>query len=718
MEELKAPPLGSMLGERYRLLRFLGSGATGAVYEAATPSDERVAVKVLLEIDNALAKELETRFIREASVVSSIDSEHVVHVIDSGMDRTFGVPYLVMPLLSGFDLEALLERTGPLHPTVAVRICAQACAGLMEAHRGGVVHRDIKPGNIFLDHDPSGVVTVRVLDFGMAKASETSKDKSITQAGAILGTPHYMSPEQSLNAKDVDSRTDVWGLGATLYDMLTACSPFEEAQSFIDLHIAINSETPMSVQDRCPWIDPGLARLVHGVLLRDRDLRCPSMSELRLALLPYMDGATDLNTMMLVPVPAFIRDYRAPRADLTDHWHAGAPSGKLPPISEEPIDKWLGRRVGDYKIVRRLGRGRTAGLYEAIDDDANRFAVRVIASMDGATMDKSGTRRFVREARALATIEHDHVVGLVDAAFDDALGQPYAVLDLLYGQDISNIVAKHGPIHPDIAVQLIMQACRGLQASHDRGIIHRDVRPRNVFLAELPSGEVTAKLVGFGLVKHVDLVGGQNKSYGVTVGGEMIGSPMYMSIEQAQNPTKVDFRSDVYSIGATLFYALAGSPMWPADLGVTDLVIEVVTGRPAHLQDKAPWVKKELCEIVHKALKRDPDERYASVNDLLAALASHAPRGRVMLQELAPLRSELRGMVEHRADPIVPEPAAPVDDDISIATLDPSTDMSKAIPLERLATKKSRPLAFIAAAMALLVLVAVAAVVGWVAARG
>ncbi|HZO13004.1 MAG TPA: serine/threonine-protein kinase, partial [Polyangiaceae bacterium] len=236
-QSLKAPPLGTVLGERYRLLRFLGHGAIGAVYEAATPSDQRLAVKVLLEIQHQrLASEMAQRFVREAQLASTLDNEHIVPVVDSGMDAALKVPYLVMPLLSGLDLATLLEQTGALHPTVAVRVVVQACIGLAVAHKADVVHRDVKPGNLYLEHHFDGSVMVRVLDFGLAKMAS---DQSITAAGSIMGTPHYMAPEQSRNAKDVDAGADVWGMAATLYHALCGVAPFDEERRFADLHMAI-----------------------------------------------------------------------------------------------------------------------------------------------------------------------------------------------------------------------------------------------------------------------------------------------------------------------------------------------------------------------------------------------------------------------------------------------------------------------------------------------
>jgi serine/threonine protein kinase len=644
-QTIKPPPLGTSLAERYRLLRFLGSGAIGAVYEAATPSDDRVAVKVLLELDQSrLAKELATRFLREAQVASTLDSKHVVSVIDSGVDAALSIPYLVMPLLSGFDLEQLLQRAGALHPTVAARIIAQACAGLMEAHRKEIIHRDIKPGNIYLDHEPNGQVTARVLDFGMAKLMAT--DETITRAGAILGTPHYMSPEQSINAKDVDGRADVWGIAATFYHALTGVPPFNDERTFADLHLALNTKGPPHIQDRAPWIDPGLARVVHGALLRDRDLRCSSVSELRTALLPFLAGSTEISEVMLEPCPAILRRTTAARADRTDVWERSAPSGELPPMSDDPVDKLLGKRLGGgYRLLRRLGRGGFGGLYEALGPDANRYAVRALDPKLGGSEPAAG-RRFVREARALAAIDDPHVVRLVDAAFDEELQQPFVVVELLYGLDMQAVIDKHGAMHPRDAIRLFIDACRGLEACHGHGVVHRDVRPANLFLVEEPSGDVTVKLTGFGLVKQLV---GEEAAHTLTRGGEILGSLMHMSPEQAKNAKVADFRSDVWSVGASLFHCLAGEPPWPKELSGSDLLIAIGTGVPARVDDKAPWVTRDLAEVVHKALAVKPEERFANVAELREALETLSDKPAVKLRDLGPLPESMREKARKRA---------------------------------------------------------------------
>src|SRR5262249_41955825 len=151
-----------------------------------------------------------------------ITSENVVAILDAGTDAAIGVPFLVMDLLRGRDLSALLEGVGPLVPEAAVRVFVQACRGVAAAHARSIVHRDLKPANIFLDTSDSGVVSVKICDFGIAKIRATdaldNKTASLTKSGSVLGSPIYMSPEQVRNAKGVDARTDVWSLALSLYE--------------------------------------------------------------------------------------------------------------------------------------------------------------------------------------------------------------------------------------------------------------------------------------------------------------------------------------------------------------------------------------------------------------------------------------------------------------------------------------------------------------------
>ena len=208
---------------KYRVVRIIGQGGMGVVFEARhIRMGHRVAIKVL---GSALrdCPELVERFEREARAAGSLTSSHTVRVFD--IDATEdGTPFIVMELLTGRDLSTIIERDGPQPMSRAVRWIIEACEAIAEAHRMGVIHRDLKPSNLFLT-DVEGRKVVKVLDFGIAKRMST-EETAITQALAPLGTPQYMSPEQVRCAKDVDSRTDVWSLGVTLYELVCGSTPF------------------------------------------------------------------------------------------------------------------------------------------------------------------------------------------------------------------------------------------------------------------------------------------------------------------------------------------------------------------------------------------------------------------------------------------------------------------------------------------------------------
>ena len=203
--------LGATYADKYRIVRVLGEGAMGAVYEAQhVDTGRRLAVKVIHRelINDAIL----TRFEREARAAGAIETQHIAEVIDAGKDAASGTPYLVMEYLEGEDLQHLLERLGPLPPDLALRIAAQACLGLAKAHEVSVVHRDIKPGNIFLARREEGEIVVKIVDFGIAKIKAAQlgqgEGTGLTRTGTIVGTPLYMSPEQARGVRDLDARTD------------------------------------------------------------------------------------------------------------------------------------------------------------------------------------------------------------------------------------------------------------------------------------------------------------------------------------------------------------------------------------------------------------------------------------------------------------------------------------------------------------------------------
>jgi serine/threonine-protein kinase len=277
--------IGATVGERHRLVREIATGAMGSVFEAESTDGARVAVKTLLSTRGKKdGPERRARFLREAALSATLLDPHIVPVLDHGVDAPTDTPYLVMPLLRGEDLARVIERVGAIDPNTCVAIFVQACRGLEVAHRAGVVHRDVKPSNLFLEADASGSVVVKVADFGLAKVFDDTV-QSLTASGRFMGTPHYVSPEQATNAKRVDVRSDVWSLAMSLYHALAGVPPFANVKSFMQLVLELTGPNGVRpLQDVAPWIDPRIARVVHGALVADLDLRCPSIAELGLAL--------------------------------------------------------------------------------------------------------------------------------------------------------------------------------------------------------------------------------------------------------------------------------------------------------------------------------------------------------------------------------------------------------------------------------------------------
>ncbi|HEY6725696.1 MAG TPA: serine/threonine-protein kinase, partial [Polyangiaceae bacterium] len=236
------PHAGQLIGDRYRLDRPLERGAMGSVWRAEQVRLRApVAVKFL---DPSLIgdKEMHDRFMQEARSAAAVRSAHVVQVFDYGSEG--GVPYIAMELLDGENLDARLGR-GPLTPAELVRLFSELARGIGQAHAIGVIHRDLKPGNIFIAREGEHEVT-KIVDFGIAKvkASALRMTRGIgTQLGTLLGTPQYMSPEQVRGSGSIDHRTDLWALGVIACECLTGRCPFS-GTTIGDLTVQICTEKP------------------------------------------------------------------------------------------------------------------------------------------------------------------------------------------------------------------------------------------------------------------------------------------------------------------------------------------------------------------------------------------------------------------------------------------------------------------------------------------
>lgn len=278
--------VGDLVGEKYRILRIIAEGGMGVVYEAQhAVVKRRFAIKFLRSDLADRRRDLLTRFHREAEAAGALESEHIAAAIDFGIHAD-GTPYIVMEYLVGESLAALLARDGLLPVGRAVDLCIQACKGVQAAHSAGIVHRDLKPENLLVSRREDGSDLVKVLDFGIAKLEQAEISHAATSTGTILGTPAYMSPEQARGDKSIDHRTDVYGLAAILFEMLSAKKPHPgDSPNAILHHIA--TQPALSLGSVQPDLPTPLVDTIERALSCDRNQRHPSAEALGLALVPF-----------------------------------------------------------------------------------------------------------------------------------------------------------------------------------------------------------------------------------------------------------------------------------------------------------------------------------------------------------------------------------------------------------------------------------------------
>jgi len=279
----RMPGIGDTIDERYELLRDLGRGGAGAVFEARHVYTRRiVAVKILhTDQDGATLTALKARLLREAQALAAVCDPGIVDVLDAGLDGN-AMPFLVLERLEGRTLEGLLATRGKLPVADTVAIGVQLARSLAAAHRAGVVHRDVKPSNVFIIRDAEGRERTKLVDFGIARVDLVAGSK-LTTAGAPMGTPEYMSPEQLMAQTDIDERSDVYALGVTLFECLTGDVPYSGSYPEILLKSAVAPSTP-SLHDAAPEVPIEVARVIDRALSKARGDRFPDMDSFASAL--------------------------------------------------------------------------------------------------------------------------------------------------------------------------------------------------------------------------------------------------------------------------------------------------------------------------------------------------------------------------------------------------------------------------------------------------
>jgi serine/threonine-protein kinase len=301
-----------VIAGKYVIEAPCGRGGLAIVYSAIQKElDRRVAIKMLLP-EWAGDDEVVERFLREGRASTRIHSEHVVRVFDVGTMES-GAPYLVLEYLQGQNLEDLVTQGGPIAIPTAVDWVLQASEAIAEAHAVGVVHRDLKPANLFLTWRADGSSCVKVIDFGLSKLLDghrSAAEAKITLATEVMGSPHYMAPEQLRATRDADERVDLWALGTVLHELITGNPPFA-GHTVPEICAAVLTQSPEPLTSSLGQVPEGLQRAVLRLLEKDPAARYANVAEMAQAISPYGTAAGRISCDRIGRVSVAHTSYRS-----------------------------------------------------------------------------------------------------------------------------------------------------------------------------------------------------------------------------------------------------------------------------------------------------------------------------------------------------------------------------------------------------------------------
>ncbi|MEA2694775.1 MAG: eukaryotic-like serine/threonine-protein kinase [Acidobacteriota bacterium] len=578
----------------FRILERLGRGGMGVVYRAVDLRLERTVALKFLAPDRAASEDDRRRFLREARAASALEHPNICTLYEIG-EAENGQLFLAMAFCEGETLARRIER-GPLPLSLAVDLAAQVAAGLEAAHEKGIVHRDVKPGNLMVT--PGG--RAKIVDFGIARRADQTV---LTSAGTALGTTVYMSPEQ-LRGEPVDRRTDLWALGVVLYEMVTGEIPFDGTEA--EVVAAILNRTPRPMGARRPGVPEALERIVARALAKPRDRRYASAAGMRADLAAVAVPAEVLGvemeeTLIEVARPA------VPAQDLAEALAEKPPH----PEDELPTGLRLGSMVAHFRVVAPLGGGGMGVVYRAEDTRLGRtVALKFLAPE--RTRDPGAKERFLREARAASALDHPNLCTVHEVG-ETAEERLYLAMPCYDGETLAQRIER-GSLPVAEAVELATQAARGLAKAHRGGIVHRDVKPANLMV----TGDGVVKILDFGIAELAGPADPSAGDAGDAGGGSLAGTPAYMSPEQTRGAA-VGPATDVWSLGVVLYEMLAGSRPFSGG-SVAAAFHAIREAEPAPLARRRPEVPAELARIVSRMLAKDPAGRYPTAVEALADL--------------------------------------------------------------------------------------------------
>jgi serine/threonine-protein kinase len=632
---------------RYVLLRRIARGGMGEVFLASTTGlegAERPVVVKIIRRDHAKDPSFIARFLDEARVQAQLTHSGVAQVLDAAIDDATGEPYAVVEHVEGRSLGDLRARAVQLgqrfawHEAVSLAtLIAEALAFVHERQDPSgralaIVHRDLSPQNVMVSYAGD----VKIIDFGTARGQNR---RCHTVAGVVFAKPGYVAPEVA-NGDSGDARVDLYALGVMLWELCSG-RRFLEGEASEHLALVAKNERnppPLAAGLGAPdELDAVIARLTAF----ERDARYPLARHAARDLAKLLAGAP--------PLASGERGVRARVADLLRRLFPGepgrtrrefarlvaaarelrlSPATSAPPPPPAPSAPAASSRAVDelddlgdpsllsgtrYRLLREIGRGASSVVYEAEHADlGRRVAVKVLSAEHSASKDFAA--RFRMEARTLSGLSHEGLVSLSDFGLS-ADGRLYCVMELCEGETLDSLLARGGALAWRDALAIVRKALAALEVAHAAGLVHRDIKPQNLFVTL----DGTVKILDFGLVRGAGEArdeGAQCAMAEVTI----FGTPEYMAPEQAA-AGRVDARADLYALGCVLYELLTGRLPFVAKSPVA-LLDAKTKGSPERPRDRAPNrdIPADVDELVVRAIARHPSVRFQTAAEMASAV--------------------------------------------------------------------------------------------------